>query len=375
MALELNRYFKYLKRGFFRKSKLNFLILYVTDKCNLSCQSCFFHQSLNTGNGLALPEYEKIAENAGKFSILLLSGGEPFLQNNLVEICSAFIDKCSIDSLLIPTNAALTEIVALKTEELLKKYPSVSISVNPSLDGLAAYHDKNRGQVGTFEKALKTIEKLCALKSRYSNLKIVVNSVMEENNLDELRELTRFMRRFNIDFHDFEILRGDYKDKKMRRPSLDKIKTMHQLILANRYWYLKRDAKKMKSRLVNSFIFLLEKAAIIGALKYSQVFKEMALAGKRWPSPCPAGKGIAVIYPNGDYADCEIKKPSLNLKNFNCDFSRLRMAEEKARQSGSGVKVNCACTHVCFIHAAQAADWKSFLKISYYYFKSRKFLI
>jgi len=362
MALELNRYYKYLKRGLGRKNKLNFLILYTTANCNLSCRTCFFHANLNKGTGFSLAEYKKIAARAGKFSILLLSGGEPFLRNDLIEICSEFIKKCSVDSLIIPTNATLTDVIMKKTEKLLKRFPSVSISVNPSIDGPAAYHDKNRGVPGTFEKAIDTVKRLSILKKHYPNLKIVVNSVMEERNLDELKELMIFMRRLEIDFHDFEILRGDYKDNSLRPPALEEIKKMHRLILANRLWYLNRDKKIGRKRLV----FWLERIAIIGALRYSQVFKELALRGKEWPSKCPAGKDIAVIYPDGGYSDCELRPVRANLKDYNFQLGRLG----KKNKSRFGPGTNCACTHICFIHACMARDWKSIFKIPYYYFES-----
>ena len=54
MILEIKRYTNYAKKLLFRRNKLNFLILYVTSKCNLTCETCFFHQNLNKQSDLSL---------------------------------------------------------------------------------------------------------------------------------------------------------------------------------------------------------------------------------------------------------------------------------------------------------------------------------
>lgn len=370
MISETKRYLDYAKKLLFRRNKLNFLILYATSKCNLACGTCFFHKNLNKQADLSLEEYEKIAQSIGPFSILAIGGGEPFLNNDLEKICACFIEKGRVDTLFIPTNGTLTEIILSKTENLLKSYPKVSISINPSLDGMADYHDKNRGLPGTFAKCVETIKKLCELKKKYSNLQVIVNSVINQDNLSELKELMEFLKQFDIDSHAFELMRGDHRDKDLCLPTLDQITEMHKLILKNRYWYLARKKKSGKNKL----LFKIEEMAVLGALKYSQSFKERVLAGKKWPRACVAGRSILAVNPDGGVSACEIHPPLANLRQTAYSLSKA-LKEKSAAQFVKNIKnKKCDCTHICFIHSAIAAHPASLFNIFSNYIKAKKII-
>ena len=119
------------------------------------------------------------------------------------------LKKCNIDTLFIPTNGILTEkILSANRRICLKKFPNISVSINPSLDGMADYHDKNRGLSGTFSKCVETIKKLTDLKKKYRNLQVIVNSVINRDNLEELKKLMEFLKQFDIDFQAFELDAG-----------------------------------------------------------------------------------------------------------------------------------------------------------------------
>lgn len=367
MALEIKRYFNYGMQRLFHGGSLNFLILYVTSQCNLACRTCFFHQRLNKPADLNLAEYGKIARSIGKISILLLAGGEPFLNRELVDICSVFIKYAGVDSLLIPTNGTLTERIINTTEILLKKFPQISIAINPSLDGLADYHDRSRGQIGTFDKAIKTILKLAVLKKRYSNLQVIVNSVIQKGNLVDLQQLMTYLRQFDLDYQAFEILRGKPRDGSLSIPNLAEIKRMHKLIFKNRLWYLQHKGRKRK----NAILSWLDKILVLGILRYGQIFKERALSHQRWPYLCQAGRSIATVYPEGSFASCELRDPLINLKRINYDVRRALKGKE-AVADRNDIKIRrCDCTHICFIHSTIAASPGSIFKIIKYYRQGR----
>ena len=370
MILEIKRYTNYAKKLLFRRNKLNFLILYVTSKCNLTCETCFFHQNLNKQSDLSLEEYEKIAKSIGSFSILAIGGGEPFLRDDLEKICSSFLEKSRVDTLFIPTNGTLTETILFKTENLLKKYPAVSISINPSLDGMDSYHDKNRGFPGTFLKCVDTINKLSELKKKYENLQIIVNSVINRDNLEELKKLMEFLKQFDIDFQAFELMRGDYRNKELSLPDLNQISEMHKLILKNRYWYLARKKKFFKNKL----LLKIEEIATLGTLQYSQSFKEQVLGGKKWPRSCMAGRSILVINPDGGVSACEIYPPLSNLRENSYNLFEV-LKEKNASQFIKNIKrKKCDCTHICFIHSAIAANPISLLNIFLGFLKAKKII-
>ncbi|MDD5672386.1 MAG: radical SAM protein, partial [Candidatus Omnitrophica bacterium] len=271
MVLEMQKYFKYFQKNLFNPGRLNYLILYVTSQCNSSCRTCFLHESLNADNDLSLAEYQRISEKLGNFSVLLLSGGEPFLRKDLREICALFIQRNHVDTLSIPTNGLLTDEIVKVTDALAANFPRTVVSVNPSLDGMREYHDRLRGVAGCFDRVIETIRALERIKEKHRNVQIIVNSVVQSDNIEELRRLCDYLKSFNLDYQAFEPLRGDCRDENLKLPSDRDMKDLHQMIAA---------ARKCRAR--NVF----EKMVVSGSLRYIQKIKEGALIGKIWPVAC-----------------------------------------------------------------------------------------
>jgi len=366
MVTEVKKYFNYVRHQYFFKKKLNFLILYVTSGCNFKCGTCFFHENLNKGHDLTFEEFKKISENLDEFSILLIGGGEPFLREDLGAICSLFVEKNKIDTLYIPTNGFFTDKILAASETLLKKFPEITLSVNPSLDGLSDYHDKLRGVEGSFNRTIETIKKLSLLKEKYKNLQIIVNSVIHQNNIADLKKLAIYLREFNLDYHAFEVLRGDPRDKNLSSAGQQEIKDIHKFILENRDWYL--DRKTNPSALMN----FINKLAVMGQLAYTQHLKERVLAGKKWPMKCMAGRSIAVIYPNGDIGLCELLGTIGNIRDYDYNLKKALQGEAAKKILEDIKKSRCSCTHICFINSSIASDWKIFLKLPHFYLKNKK---
>ena len=366
MVPESKKYFNYAKRQIFSRKKLNFLILYVTSRCNFNCRTCFFHASLNRDDDLSFEEFDKISKNLGHFSILLIGGGEPFLRPDLEAICALFVERNKINTLYIPTNGFLTDRILIATEALLKKFPGITLAVNPSLDGTKDYHENTRRVTGSFEQTVKTIAGLAALKQKYENFQIIVNSVIHRQNPEDLKKLAFYLRQFNIDYHAFEVLRGDPRDKTLPPAELAEIKKIHDFILANRQWYLAHRAGR-------SGIFnFLNQAAVIGHLGYTQSLKEKTLAGKKWPMPCAAGRSIAVVYPDGAVGLCELAPSVGNLKDYEYSLTKVLESQAAKKQLAQIKEKRCDCTHICFINSSLAADPKTIFQIPYFYLKYRR---
>jgi MoaA/NifB/PqqE/SkfB family radical SAM enzyme len=349
-----NHYIKFIKKQIFSKNRLDFLILFVTSKCNSKCKTCFFYSRLNKKDDLRLEELYKISDNLGNFTTLLLSGGEPFMLQYLTDMCSKFIRDNNAKILSIPTNASLTNKIVKDTETLLRKYPNVTISINPSIDGLKGTHDSIRGVKSSFDKAIETMKVLCILKEKYSNLQILVNTVIHKENLDEIEELSMYLRKFNIDQHVFELMRGDSASKELKRIDLEETKKIHKFIIENSKYYIKN----------NNY---LGKISFLGSLNYMHHLKELSVEGKKWPIECSAGKSIGVIYPEGDVALCELKSVIGNLREVDYDFKKI-LKTRKAKEEFRKIR-NCSCTHVCFINSTMNNNFSSVFKIPYYYFR------
>lgn len=123
----------------------------ITSSCNLHCQHCY----LNNIKPKFVPfeKYEVILKDLANIGILSLeiSGGEPIVHNNFIEIIK--LAKLYGFYVKLFTNATLINITNI-TE--IKRYVDC---YRISLDGIEESHDYRRG-CGTFRRTLKALELL-----------------------------------------------------------------------------------------------------------------------------------------------------------------------------------------------------------------------
>jgi len=347
---------QFLKNTLIR-NKLEFLIFFVTSRCNCRCKTCFYWQEINKLNDLSIDEIARISNSIGRFRTLLLSGGEPFLREGLFQLCRQFIENNKISALAIPTNGILTEKIINFCAIVLKEYPRLILSVAVSLDGTKDLHDSTRGVEGVFDKAIETLKELLKLKKQHKNFEIIVNTVITNKNIGQLESFMNFIfDNFDIDSHDFELLRGDYRDKDLSLPQLGQIENAHNLIVKNRRRYLKRKAANF-----------VEYFSAIGLLKLSQKLKERCLAKKKPFSICSAGKNIAVLDANGDVKLCELLPAVGNLRDTNYDFKTVLNSKNADELRMTIKKTHCNCTHVCFNKLTASSYFRTIFYLVYHY--------
>lgn len=356
------KYLGYLYRKSFSKVRWGYFIFFVTNKCNAKCSHCFYWKNLNSSKKeLSLEEIEKITKKLGNIEVLLLSGGEPFLRKDLFEIISLFIKNNSVKVVSIPTNALLKDTIIETTRKLSETYPHITFSVNPSIDDLNENHDKMRGIKNCFNKAIETLKELEKLKEEKNNVEVVVNTTISNFNYENMDKIIDFFKKFNITYHNFELLRGNPKERSINLPPLEEIRKIHRKVIALRKYYINKNKK-------SGFIErVFEKFSVLGVLKYTDRIKEDVLDEKNLPFECSAGKNIVVLEPEGDIRLCELLPKVGNLREYDYDIERL-LKNESAQKMMEFIK-KCKCTHVCFINMSIAYDKKSLIKVPYYFFR------
>ena len=86
------------------------LILFVTDRCNMKCDHCMFWERIdNPGDELSLEQMGNIARSTPPLRTLSLTGGEPFLRNDLVRILEIFYQFNHTHHIQVNTNGLLME--------------------------------------------------------------------------------------------------------------------------------------------------------------------------------------------------------------------------------------------------------------------------
>jgi MoaA/NifB/PqqE/SkfB family radical SAM enzyme len=144
-----------------------YVILYVTSRCNLRCSHCFFHKSLNKPEEISLEDIEKISKSMPNLLHVSLTGGEPFLREDIEKIAAMFAKNSGAQIISIPTNGMLTEKIAAKTAVIAEENPGTIFNISVSIDGKEEMHNRIRGSKNAFSNACNTLEKLLELKTRY----------------------------------------------------------------------------------------------------------------------------------------------------------------------------------------------------------------
>jgi len=370
---KLLKYFYYI-RNFIAKildKKFNFLIFFVTSKCNLKCKDCFFWKEINKAGDLTLEEIEKISRSMPKIIAILFSGGEPFLRLDLDKIIEVFYKNNKTCSFSIATNGTLIDEIMMVIKVILEKYQDIIITLNFSLDGFKKKHDDIKGVPGSYTRTVSCLNKLSSLRSKYPNLRITVNTVILKDNIDEILNFAQYIQReFDVDGHYFEIIRGEPKDTLLKDVPYNKLLNLYWRLVKLQSYYIEKIIAN--DNMVSKFF---NKLYYISNFLLLYRYQYRILSGKsRWPMQCLAGVVAGVLDYDGNFKLCELGKNIAKLQDYKYDFKKLWFSILR-RKELKRIKVKrCDCTHVCFIDQSYKHSMKVMLFIiPYLYLKYRIF--
>jgi len=166
------------------------LVLAVTYRCNSRCRMCNIWK-MEPLPLLNLKEYKKLPKGLRDINI---SGGEPFLKDDLVELI-ALINKDNPQArIIISSNGFATDLIIDKTKQILKIKKDIGIGI--SLDGIGEVHDQIRGIAGGFDKAVVTLKALKGIG--VGNLRIAFTA--GDYNINQLLKVYNLSKELGVEF-------------------------------------------------------------------------------------------------------------------------------------------------------------------------------
>ncbi|MDO9399659.1 MAG: glycosyltransferase [bacterium] len=166
------------------------VVLAVTYRCNSRCVMCNIWKKEPVLE-LCPSDYNNLPKNLQDINI---TGGEPFLRNDLCEIIEIISKRCSKANIVISTNGFATDLILSQTKKIIEIFPKIGIAI--SIDGIGEKHNETRGVVGGFEKSIKTIENLKKLGVK--NLKIAFT--LGDYNIKELSKVYNLANKLGVEF-------------------------------------------------------------------------------------------------------------------------------------------------------------------------------
>lgn len=159
-------------------------------RCNLTCKHCYsISADKDFAGELSTNEVYSVMDNLRSFGVpvLILSGGEPLLRDDIYEIAHRAKEKGFYVGL--STNGTLID------ESNIARIAAVGFDyVGISLDGIRETHDTFRRKVGAFDASLHGV-KLC----RDVGIKIGVRFTLTQDNAHDLPALLQLVEDEGID--------------------------------------------------------------------------------------------------------------------------------------------------------------------------------
>jgi len=176
---------------------------YLTERCDSRCQTC---DCWRRPSQTAMMTQERIFNAAQSMGSELLwvglSGGEPTLRQDFIEIAQGIAQRCPRLVLLnFGTNGMNPERVLRQAEGVAGlALPFVIAAL--SIDGVGDVHDAARGVPGAFERAMESAEGLCALEKRHPRFRVSFQTTVSPLNAEGLLDLHHYLaRRFPGHLH------------------------------------------------------------------------------------------------------------------------------------------------------------------------------
>lgn len=133
------------------------LLIEVTQKCNMACDQCGSRCDIHSEERLKKEDIinalKDIKENLGTDCMINITGGEPMLRHDILELGSEITDL-GFDWGMVSNGSLLTE----EAVEGLKKAGLKTITI--SLDGLRETHDSLRHLKGSYDRIIDAVKRL-----------------------------------------------------------------------------------------------------------------------------------------------------------------------------------------------------------------------
>ena len=344
LKIVASRFFKKAKQEINDNDFPHHLVFFVTSRCNQKCSHCFYADQIsNNPSELNIEDIKLMIKSLrGKLSQVILTGGEPFLRSDLVEICNAFEKLAGVESISIMTNGYMPDRIEEYVGKILKN-TSVTLSFQVSLDGIPSQHDSIRGRVNAFKNAVETINRLNQIKRRNKRIhRITTLTTISQKNIHSIEKIIKELKRISNTYHGFGFVRGSTNDTFGIEDSsfLSGLDPKDEC-------YLTLQQMKDAFRQIDRYLWQKVRPSLYYAETKSILQHLLKLKEENYNDfKCMAGIADIIIYPDGDVALCEMLKPFANIRKY--DFNAVDLWKNNYKEYKKKI-AGCKCAHSCNI--------------------------
>jgi MoaA/NifB/PqqE/SkfB family radical SAM enzyme len=317
-----------------------YLVLFLTHNCTAKCRHCLLGERGEQSGEMTIDEIEKLSKSMKDILFFMPTGGDMWLRDDLIEVIGLFYKNNNARMLAITTNGWLHDKAIDSVNQIIDKFPDLSLAVDVSIDAVGKVHDEIRQKPGIFDKAVYTYREIAKIADKHPNLTVKVATTVSKFNQDHLDELLVFLTE-DLKARGITTLlcRGNPRDRSALDVDIDKFHAFNQKIDK-----LQREAKWQGyegfplSDLVNA----------MKNIRHNII--EETVRTKTQQADCYAGLLGVIIQPKGEVYPCEtLDMPMGYLREVDFDFQKV-WKSKKADEVRKYIKeTGCFCTYECFL--------------------------
>lgn len=339
----------YRKFGFPRIMPMNYT-LSLLYRCNSKCKTCNIWKKKS--DDLTISEYKLIFKKLGRSPYwITLSGGEPFLRKDIVDICKELYKYCKPKIINIPSNGLLTNIIVSNIKMITKICSKSQIIINLSIDEIEEKHDEIRGIPGNYKKVIKTFTRLKELK--IDNLAIGIHTVISKFNVAGFSAIANELMLLEPDSYITEIA-----EQRIELDTMESDITPDIISYCTSIDYLIHRIKNGKFKGMN-------KITQSFRIEYYNLVKKI-LRDKTQVIPCYSGITSAQISPDGEIWSCCIKAESMgSLRHNDYNFKKIWFNKKMKKERLSIKRKECYCPLANASYTNMLMHFPTLIKVFY----------
>jgi MoaA/NifB/PqqE/SkfB family radical SAM enzyme len=299
-------------------------VLAVTYRCNARCMMCGIWSTKPVAE---LPP-EVYAKLPASLRDVNLTGGEPFLRDDLPEIHAAVRSACRRARTVVSTNGLLTDRIIAAVRTMASVEPGIGVAV--SVDGPPEIHDRMRGAPGAYERALATVRGLQA--AGFRNLRLAFTATPE--NAMSLGQVYALARELGVEFT-CALQHGS--EHYFHAPAPDAMPLEAAMAPA-----IRGELHSLSPKRWARAYFM------HGLCRFA--------AGRGRPLPCRAGRDFFFLSPSGDVFTCNVESfhmGRLDRQGFDQMWNSIEAVNARARTD----VCRTGCWMICTARTAVRRAW------------------
>lgn len=337
-----------LKRVLIRTGLPVQVIAYITARCNLRCEHCFYKETLDApGRGeLPLEVFSRTTLSVGPVLWFSLAGGEPFVRKDLSDLIDIVQTNCRPKVFSFPTNGWYTEQTFETCMRVLQRMEAGNLILFFSLDGPKEMHDAIRGE-GSFDRVKATMARMRPLTRIYPNLYLNVITTVTDRNADVAAS---FIDELVRDFSPSAISINLFRYHSLEHPPLSaRLIDGYKAAVDSYSKYLREGALKHYGFFGGRILLvkeILQKDLIYRVAKFDE-----------FVTPCTAGTLSYVIMEDGRVTPCEILPDTIGNVTSPISFREMVKSDKAQKLRTWITESNCKCTYECAMSTNTLFSW------------------